>query len=45
MIDVEIEAIDPAGYTDAIMNPAPVLPTQIKIKASQTSGQPHHLDR
>ena len=21
MIDVEIEAIDPAGYTDAIMNP------------------------
>ena len=45
VIDVEIEAIDPAGYTDAIMNPGSGTATQIKIKASQTSGQPHHLDR
>ena len=41
---IDVDIVD-AEYTDAIMNHGSALPPQIKIKTSQTSTQPHHLDR
>jgi hypothetical protein len=43
---VEIEAIDPAGYTDEIMSDRfGTCPPQIKIKPTSTSILASHRDR